>query len=138
MGEKHHVIEMGGERLVIKLGFPEIIGFVGSIGCLGALSALGLEYLQSLWGLCALFAFISAAFFKKSSINLCMPERLGILGFLGYLGYIPGIEFLKGLFGLYFFFGFLGVLGHRKKHFYCCAGTLPEISEASTRTENGT
>ncbi|MDR0336307.1 MAG: hypothetical protein LBI18_04380 [Planctomycetaceae bacterium] len=123
MNENHFIVEIGNEKLLIKPGLPEFFGFTGGIGCLGALSSLGgvVEQLEYFWVFCALFAFISVAFFKKSSINLRMPERLimlGFLGFLGYLGYIPGMEFLKGLHCLYFFFGFSGFLGFPKKHFY--------------------
>ena len=123
-------VEVGNERLVIRMGFPESIGFIGSLGFLGALSTSGLEPLQYLWVLCSLFALLSIAFFKKSNINLRMPERLmilGFLGFLGYLGYIPGMEFLKGLHCLYFFFGFSGFLGFPKQHFY-------PYTEAGTNT----
>ena len=112
--------EMSGERVVINLGIIERIGFFGGLGGLGALAPLGFGH-ESLWAFCALPALLSVTFFKKSSINLRMPERLlllGFLGFLGFLGYIPGMEFLKGLFGFFGFFGFTGFLGLQKKHFY--------------------
>jgi len=106
-------------ELRIKFGFPEALGFVGFLGSLGALASIpvsvfsGWQALGAAGTLCALFATM---FFKSKSINLRMPERLGLLGFLGFLGclgFLPGVKFLKGLFGLFFFFGFFGFLGIR-------------------------
>jgi hypothetical protein len=112
-------IKMGSERVIISFGIIERIGFVGGIVAVAMQGTT--DFGQELWALCALFAFLGVATFKKSSINMCMPERLmflGFFGFLGFLGYIPGMGFLKGLFGFYGFFGFAGFLGLPKKHFY--------------------
>jgi hypothetical protein len=114
--------EMGGERVVIKLGVIERIGFMGGLGGLGALAPLGFGH-ESLWAFCALFALLSIAFFRKSSINMCMPERLMFLGFLGSLGFlafIPGMGFMSPFSGFSGFFGYSGFLGLPKKHFYPC------------------
>lgn len=108
----------------IKFGFPESLGLLGLFGVGGGLlsktSFIFFSGQEWLWSLCAFFALFGIMFFRKSSINLCLPERLGILGawgFLGFLGFLPEMQFLKGLFGLFFFFGFFGFLGMKKSHF---------------------
>ena len=107
--------------LRIKLGFPEVLALLGTFGFLGTLSNTPIIFFSGyewLWSLCAFYSLFGVMFFKKSSINLCMPERLAILGASGFLGFLPGLQFLKGLFGLFFFLGFLGFLGARRSHFY--------------------
>ncbi len=111
--------------LRIKLGFPERIALLGIFGFLGGLSKTPIIFFSGhewLWSLCVFFSLFGVMFFKKSSINLCMPERLGILGMwgcLGFLGFLPGLQFLKVLFGLFFlFFSFFGFFSTRRNHFY--------------------
>ena len=107
-------------NLRIKLGFPEVLALLGTFGFLGTLSNTPIIFFSGhewLWSLCAFYSLFGAMFFKKSSINLCMPERLAILGasgFLGFLGFLPGLHFLKGLFGL-FFPWLLGFSGDEEK-----------------------
>ena len=114
-------------ELRIKFGFPEVVGFAGSVGFLGALGSIPVSVFDgwhALLSVAALYALFAAMTFKPKSINLRLPERLGLLGFLGclgVLGFLLGVTFLKGLFGLFFFFGFFGFLG-MKGHRYRLSG----------------
>ena len=112
--------------LVIRIGFPEKLGFLGFFALVGLLGFVpGWEVLRATYAFASLFSLFGVAFFKSSAVNLRMPERLCLLGFggflgcLGFLGYLPHCEWLwrstgfSGLSGFFAFFAFTARKGHR-------------------------